>query len=71
MLLIEVATVTDIASARKKANKKKELSLGDSHVNKPKQREFKDPDEVGAKRRSKLSTAGQFRDVARGLKKNK
>lgn len=71
MLLIEVATVTDIASARKKANKKKELSLADSHVNQPKQREFKDPDEVGAKRRSTMSTAGKFRDIARGLNKDK
>lgn len=31
-------------------------------------KDFKDPDEMGAKRRSKLSQADQFRDITRQLR---
>jgi len=68
MLLNEIATVTDISSARNKRKEKEELDKKNKEHVPKKSRTFKDPDEIGSKRRSKLSQADQFRDIARRLR---
>ena len=83
MLLNEIATVTDISTARKKEDKPIErdkdvedrlLKAKAKHdarkKDKPKKerKKTKSTDEVGERRRSKMSQADQFRDIARQLR---
>jgi len=72
MLLNEIANVTDISAAAEKrdAKKRSQERLAKMQARRQDKRDFKDPDEIGAKRRSKLSPADQFRDIARTLRNN-
>ncbi len=70
MLLNEIATVADISIAAEKRDAKKsgQERLAKMQARRQDRKDFKDPDEVGAKRRSKLDQADQFRDIARQLR---
>ncbi len=67
MLLNEIATVTNISTAAEKRDAKKrgEERLAKMQARRQDRKDFKDPDELGAKRRSRLSQADQFRDISR------
>ncbi len=70
MLLNEITKVANIAAAaQKRDDKKKELDRLEALQKQIKDNEdFNDPDELGSKRRAKLSPADKFRDIARQLR---
>ncbi len=68
MLLNEIATVTNISDAAEKRDLKNRSAERLAKMKK-RRRDFKNPDEVGEKRRSTMSQADQFRDLAKQFKK--
>jgi len=70
MLLFEIGVVTDIKVAAEKRDAKKLVDERKARIMGAAERKYEDKDEVGKRRRAKLSMSDKFRDIARQLKNN-